>query len=76
MLALDGGRDGLEFYRKAAPLLARRLHANGFVMFEIGDTQAEAVSALLRAAGFGAIEVTRDLAGCDRVVAGMVETHG
>lgn len=66
--ALDGGPDGLDFYRKVAPLLARRLHADGVVAFEIGESQARAVSSLLRDAGFGGIEVTRDYAGCDRVV--------
>ncbi|HXV14790.1 MAG TPA: peptide chain release factor N(5)-glutamine methyltransferase [Candidatus Krumholzibacteria bacterium] len=68
MRALDGGADGLDFYRRVAPLLARRLHANGFVMFEIGDTQAAAVSALLQSAGFAGVGVDQDLAGCDRVV--------
>jgi release factor glutamine methyltransferase len=72
MLALDGGRDGLDFYRRVVPLLARCLHANGFVMFEIGDTQAAAVAALLREAGFGRIEVAKDYAGCDRVIAGQM----
>jgi release factor glutamine methyltransferase len=68
MLALDGGPDGLDFYRKVVPLLARCLHANGFVMFEIGDTQAAPVSALLQDAGFNAVDVAKDYAGCDRVV--------
>ncbi len=68
MLALDGGADGLDFYRRVAPLLARRLHTNGFVMFEIGDTQAAAVSGLLRDAGFVADDVVKDYAGSDRVV--------
>lgn len=70
MLALDGGQDGLDFYRRVIPLLARRLHANGFVMFEIGDAQADAISALLRKAGFRDVAVAKDYAGCDRVVAG------
>lgn len=73
MLALDGGEDGLDFYRKVVPLLARCLHADGFVAVEIGDTQGASVSALLRDAGFGVVEVAKDYAGCDRVVAaGMV----
>src|SRR5262245_15663637 len=45
--ALDGGADGLAFYRRCVPLLARRLQVDGFVMFEIGNTQARAVSDLL-----------------------------
>jgi release factor glutamine methyltransferase len=70
MLALDGGEDGLDFYRKVVPLLARRLHADGFVAFEIGDRQGASVAALLRDAGFGSVEVAKDYAGCDRVVVG------
>ncbi len=66
--ALDGGADGLDFYRRCIPLLARRLQADGFVMFEIGHTQARAVSELLRKAGFGSVDVAQDLAGHDRVV--------
>ena len=68
MAALDGGADGLDFYRRCAPLLARRLQAAGFVMLEIGHTQARAVSELLRKAGFGSVDVAKDLAGHDRVV--------
>jgi len=68
MAALDGGADGLDFYRRSAPLLARRLQADGFVMFEIGNTQGKAVSDLLWKAGLGAVEVAKDYAGHDRVV--------
>lgn len=69
-LALDGGADGLDFYRRVAPLLARCLHEDGFVMFEIGNTQAAAVSALLREAGFADVDTAQDNAGHDRVVVG------
>jgi release factor glutamine methyltransferase len=48
----------------------------GFVMFEIGDTQGAAVSALLRDAGFVHIGVARDLSGRDRVVWVIGERHG
>jgi release factor glutamine methyltransferase len=68
--ALDGGPDGLDFYRRVIPALRPRLAADGFVMFEIGDTQGSAVSSLLRDAGFARIEVVRDLSGRDRVVIG------
>ena len=68
MRALDGGADGLEFYRRVAPLLARCLHTDGFVVFEIGESQGRAVSALLRDAGLNAVDVAKDYAGCDRVV--------
>jgi len=68
MLALDGGADGLDFYRRAIPRMVRCLLPNAFVMVEIGDTQAAAVSALFTAAGFEDVHVIKDLAGRDRVV--------
>jgi release factor glutamine methyltransferase len=73
MLALDGGADGLDFYRRVVPLLRPRLAPGGFVMFEIGDTQADAVMDLLRGAGFAKVFVIQDLSGRDRVVAAQQE---
>jgi release factor glutamine methyltransferase len=70
MLALDGGCDGLDFYRRAVPELVGRIVPGGFVMFEIGDAQGVAVSKLLHDAGFVAVEVVKDYAGRDRVVLG------
>ena len=70
MLALDGGRDGLDFYRRVIPMLRPRLAADGFVMFEIGDTQGAAVSSMLRETGFAGVDVAKDLSGRDRVVVG------
>ncbi len=69
MLALDGGPDGLDFYRRAIPRMVRCLLPGGFAMVEIGDTQGDAVATLFRGAGFGDARVIRDLAGRDRVVA-------
>lgn len=73
MLALDGGRDGLDFYRRIIPTMGARLATGGFVMFEIGDTQGEAVSGLLRDSAFARVEVVQDLSGRDRVVTGARE---
>jgi release factor glutamine methyltransferase len=69
--ALDGGRDGLDFYRRVIPMLRAHLAPDGFVMFETGDTQGPAVSSLLRDAGFAKTGVVQDLSGRDRVVAGF-----
>lgn len=68
VLALDGGVDGLDFYRRVVPLLLPRLAPGGFVMFEIGDTQAAAVMELVRDAGFAKVFIIQDLSGRDRVV--------
>lgn len=71
-LALTPGGDGLAAYRAIASGAGARLMAGGRILLEIGPTQAAAVSALLRAQGFGAIEVMRDLDGRDRVVAAQM----
>ena len=60
-LALDGGVDGLEFYRALAKLALPRLKPTGRLMLEVGDGQAEAVAALLTEAGWGECDVLPDL---------------
>ena len=67
--ALDGGADGLDVYRALIPRLAARLVPGGLAIFEIGDAQASAVSGMLGRQRFIDIHVTKDLSGCDRVVA-------
>jgi len=69
--ALDGGPDGLRFYRRIVPMLPGRLEAGGFAAFEIGDTQGEAVSAIMSEAGFAEVSIMPDYAGLDRVVTGI-----
>ena len=66
--ALDGGEDGLDFYRKITAGLCDHLNDNGTVIYEIGYDQGERVSELLTAEGFTDIKVIKDLAGLDRVV--------
>jgi len=65
-LALDGGKDGLDYYRRLAVDLDRLLAPGGFVVLEIGFGQADDVAAILAASGFGAIERHRDLGGIER----------
>ncbi len=69
-LALDGMEDGLYFYRKIAAECSRHLKPGGAVYFEIGYNQGEAVSELLKQAGFHDIRVIKDAPGLDRVVYG------
>jgi len=68
MAALDGGPDGLDFYRAAVPEIADRLVPGGQVAFEIGDEQAAAVTGILETHGFCRVSVATDMAGRDRVV--------
>ena len=70
-LALDGGKDGLEFYRRIISDAPRFLMAGGLLAVEIGINQAAAVKALMTATNFGGVEVLKDLAGIERIVAGM-----
>ena len=69
-MALDGGEDGLDFYRRIAAEAPEHLTSGGWLMLEIGSTQARDVSGLLQAHGFGNIKIQPDLAGLDRVVIG------
>lgn len=70
VLALDGGEDGLDFYRKIIAEAPGHLNSGGWVLFEIGYNQGEAVSGFMRQAGFKDVEVKKDYAGLDRVVSG------
>ena len=68
-LALDGGADGLAFYRRIAAEAPAHLTPGGWLLLEIGSGQAAAVRALLTP-DFKDISVYGDLNGLDRVVAG------
>ena len=67
-LALDGGADGLDFYRRIIREAPGYLKPDGWLLLEIGSDQARAVTALMR--DYGEISVYSDLNGLDRVVAG------
>lgn len=66
--ALDGGVDGLSFYRRIAAEAPDFLKPDGAVAVEVGDGQASAVADLLSSGGFVDIQIMPDLAGVDRVV--------
>lgn len=72
-LALDGGKDGLDFYRRIVAESDVHLEKGGHLLFEIGHDQGAAVKALMEAAGYGQVRVISDLAGHDRVVCGKKE---
>lgn len=63
--ALFAGTDGLDDYRRIAPMLARLIAPGGVACFEIGASQGEQVAALFRAQGF-AVAIRQDLGGRDR----------
>lgn len=70
MQALDGKEDGLHFYRRIVAAASKYLNPGGKLLFEIGHDQGEAVSGLMKEAGYQDVRVVKDLAGNDRVVIG------
>lgn len=68
LLALDGGADGLDFYRRIIKDARNFLKPGGWLGLEIGYDQREAVEELLRRQGFIRTETLQDLAGLDRTV--------
>lgn len=74
-LALDGGADGLDFYRAIAQKWKQALLPGGRLMFELGIGQADAVMRLMRREGFGDLELYEDTQGISRVIAGTLYTE-
>lgn len=71
-MALDGGADGLDFYRNLAGEWKNALTVGGKIFLEVGIGQADDVLRLLRSRGFGDLEITKDLNGIPRVVHGTL----
>ena len=69
-LALDGGDDGLIFYRRITKDAGTYLKNRGILMFEIGYDEGQAVRDIMKENGFKEIFLKKDLAGNDRVVGG------
>ena len=70
--ALDGGADGLDFYRAIAARWGSALRLGGSLLFEVGINQAMDVAALLERSGFEDIQSTQDTQGIPRVVERVV----
>ena len=66
--ALDGGEDGLTFYRKI--IQDAPLSSNGLLAFEIGYNQGSSVSSLMQSYGYSKVTLIKDLSGNPRVVLG------
>lgn len=74
--ALDGGSDGLRFYREIIRRAPGYLRPGGMLAFETGYDQAKAVARLMGSGGmFSDIEIYRDLSGIERVVAGFTSVQ-
>ena len=70
--ALDGGEDGLRFYKAIIKYWKSILRPGGFLVFEVGEDQAQAVSEMLMSAGFTRTATRKDTQGIDRVVIGKM----
>ena len=70
VMALDGGNDGLDFYRRICREAPRYLRDNGILMFELGEGQDKAVSRFMEESGFGNIEIREDFRQIRRMIAG------
>ena len=70
-LALDGGEDGLVFYRAIVQNIDSALKKGGLLAFEVGHDQAHDVAKIMQD-GFYGIDIAKDLAGIDRVVYGFL----
>ena len=68
--ALDGGIDGLKYYREITKLASACVKEGGMLIYEIGFGQGKAVSGIMDEGGFSDIRVIKDLAGLDRCVIG------
>lgn len=66
ILALDGGYDGLDSYRKIAEISPLLLTTNGYVALEIGINQADDVNSIFTGNGFNLLKIIKDLSGIER----------
>lgn len=69
-IALDGKEDGLFFYQRIIEQAGTYLKPEGWLCFEIGYDQGEALREMLQKAGFSHIYIGKDLAGLDRIALG------
>ena len=69
-LALDGGEDGLNFYRRIISDAPKFLVDGGFLAVEVGINQAAAVKTLMERENFIDVKIFKDLSGTERVVIG------
>ena len=74
-MALDGGDDGLHFYKRIIPEAADYLRTGGMLFLEIGYDQAEQVGALMKEAGYYEVRTIKDYGGNDRIVCGIKSIH-
>ena len=70
--ALDGGKDGLKFYKSIIKYWKALIRPGGYLLFEVGEGQAESVREMLLTGGFRSVGSKRDTLGVERVVVGKM----
>ncbi len=70
-IALDGGKEGMDFYERIVPESKEYLQEKGLLIFEIGFDQGRAVEDLMISEGFKDVKILKDLQGLDRAVLGI-----
>lgn len=70
LLALDGGEDGLDFYREISAKAGARLNGGGMLFYEVGKGQAPAVKKIMKECGFEDIKIFKDYNNIERIVCG------
>ena len=71
-LALDGGKDGYDFYREIVSRWSRKLKKGGALAFELGENQADTVKALMTGKGFSDFKILLDFGGVQRAIIGTL----
>ena len=74
--ALDGGQDGLDFYRRIAAEVPRIARPRGHLLMEIGFGESDSVRRILLCAGYSDIQIRHDLNGIERMIAAVVPDGG
>ena len=75
-LALDGGADGLLFFKKIIYGAKAVLKEGGFLFFETGTRQAKQISEILKSSHFDKIQIDKDDSGIDRIISARLVDHG
>jgi len=70
--ALDGGKDGLKFYKSIIKYWKALLRPGGYLLFEVGEGQAESVKEMMLTGGFRAVSSKFDTIGVERVIIGKM----
>ena len=71
-MALDGGEDGFDFYRKIVPLWKTKLKSGGAIAFELGENQFDEVAQILIQNGFTNIRESLDMSNVQRAIIGTL----